>query len=308
MGEAYVRALRVLGIEPLLVGRGRLRAEGLSERLGVETRWGGIDAVEATAPDVAIVAVGHRELSHVASALLERGCRRLLVEKPGGLDRAELERLRGDAEEADAEVFVAYNRRFYPSVDAARLAIQEDGGPLSAAFDFTEIEERVLAAQRDSEGSGEVLARWGLVNSVHVIDLFVHLAGRPERWTAERLGSLPWHPAGARFFGSGVTERNAAFSYLATWSGAGRWSVEVTTSKRKLILQPLEELWVQQKGRFELERAEVDGEPAGLKPGLHGQLCAFLARAAGGDPDPRLCSLDEALAVFDVTQTIFGYG
>jgi predicted dehydrogenase len=307
MGEAYVATLRALGVEPLVVGRSRERVESLGERLGVETRWGGLDAVEQDAPAVAIVAVGPKELPGVASALLERGCRRLLVEKPGALYREDLERLVGRAGEIGAEVFVGYNRRFYPSVDAARLAIEDDGGPLSAAFDFTEIEERVLAAQEGEEGSSELLARWGLVNSVHVIDLFSHLAGRPERWTAERAGSLSWHPAGSLFCGSGVTEQGALFSYLATWAGAGRWSVEVTTTERKLILRPLEELHVQRKGRFEIERVEVSSEPPGLKPGLHGQVGAFLACAAGAPPDPRLCSLDDALAAFDVTRTIFGY-
>ena len=297
MAEAYVLALRALGVEPAVVGRSRERAEALAAQLGVEVRWGGLEAVDAV-PGTAIVAVDPQELAAVTSALLARGCRAVLVEKPGARVRGDLEKLRG------ARVAIGLNRRFYPSVDAARRLIDEDGGPLSASFDFTEIPERVLAEERRRE----VLERWGLVNSLHVIDLFQHLAGLPAEWRGERAGGLQWHPAGARFAGSGCTARGALFGYLATWDGAGRWSVEVTTHARKLVLRPLEELRVQAAGSFALEPVGLEAEPAGLKPGLLGQVRAFLAWAEGGERDPRLCDLDEFLAVFALTEAIFGYG
>jgi hypothetical protein len=161
----------------------------------------------------------------------------------------------------------------------------------------------VLAA-----GHGEeVLARWGLVNSSHVVDLGFHLAGRPREWAQRRRGRLPWHPSGAVFAGAGETEHGALFAYVGTWSGAGRWGVEISTAARKLVLRPLEELRVQEKGSFDVEPVELDAEPAGLKPGLRGQLGAFLSRAAGDEPDPRLCPLREALAVWRETAAIFGY-
>ena len=304
MAEAHVVALRALGVEPVVVGRGRERAEELAERIGVEASWGGLDAFSAPMPDVAVIAVGPAELAGVASSLLERGCRAVLVEKPGALRSEDLERLHGRSRELGADVFVAYNRRFFPSVAAARQAIEEDGGPLSLHFEFTEIEERVTAGRGTAD---QVLARWGLVNSSHVVDLAFHLAGSPRQWVQQRRGALPWHPAGAVFSGSGETERGALFSYLATWSGAGRWSVEVTTAARKLILRPLEALSVQRKGSFEVEPVELDAEPSGLKPGLYGQLAAFLAAAAGEEPDPRLCSLEEALGILRAAQAIFGY-
>src|SRR6516164_4153939 len=110
MAEAYVLALRALGVEPVVVGRGRERAERLRDRLGVEASWGGVGALAAV-PTTAIVAVDPPQLAEVAVALLARGCRAVLVEKPGALVRADLELLRG------GRVAVGLNRRFYPSVD-----------------------------------------------------------------------------------------------------------------------------------------------------------------------------------------------
>jgi predicted dehydrogenase len=298
-GEAHVRALLALGIRPLLVGRSAERVEELAHRLGVDGVAGGVEAVPADAPEAAVVAVGHRELAPVSLHLLDRGCRRLLVEKPGALHRADLERVAATAKAGDAAVFVALNRRFYRSVAAAAEAIEEDGGPLSCSFDFTEVEERVLAAISDPG----VLARWGIVNSMHVIDLFVHLAGLPARCEHRREGALPWHPSGAVFAGSGITDRGALFAYLATWSGSGRWGVELTTSRRKLVLRPLEELHVQSRGSFALEQVALPAQPPGLKEGFLGQARAFLH----GDGDARLCRLDEALTEYALVETMLGY-
>jgi len=299
MGRDHVRAALACGLAPEaieVVALGPERARRLAEETGVGWRAGGVAAL-AEPPPAAVVAVPVLELAGAARELGELGCPYVLLEKPGALSAAELRQLDG------AAVFVAYNRRFYRSVDETRRLVEADGGPLTASFDFTEIEDRVLA-----EGfPPDVLGRWGLVNSTHVIDLFRHLAGAPVRLEAERAGGLAWHPAGSEYAGSGKTDRGALFSYLASWGGAGRWSVEVTTSERKLILRPLEELHVQRKGTFAVERVELEREPPGVKPGLHGQLLAFLAAAAGAEADPRLCTLDDAADLLDLASRILGY-
>jgi predicted dehydrogenase len=147
-----------------------------------------------------------------------------------------------------------------------------------------------------------VLARWGIANSSHVIDLFLHLAGSPARIATERSGALDWHPSGAVFSGAGETETGALFSYAATWSGAGRWGLEVTTAHRKLVLRPLESLAEQETGSFTLRDVALEPEPAETKPGLVAEVRAFLA----GD-DPRLCTIHEALRTLQVTAEICGY-
>jgi predicted dehydrogenase len=304
MGEAYAAALAHHGVADVeALGRGAERVEAFSRRTGLPATPGGTPALaELPAPERAIVAVGPEELAPVTRRLLARGCRSILVEKPGALSSVELRRLAVDAGERGADLFVAFNRRFYPSVDAARVAIAEDGGPLAGGFDFTELADRVLAERGPKGWSDGVLARWGVVNSAHVIDLFFHLAGPPTAWEQRRSGSLPWHPAGAVFAGSGATAAGALFSYRAAWSGAGRWGVEVTTARRRLVLQPLETLTVQQAGSFALERAVLAPEPAGLKPGLAGLVAAFLDGA-----DPRLCRADEAADLLAAAEAIMGY-
>ncbi len=303
-----MKALLAAGFEPgrvLVAGRSNERAEALAARYGVTAVWGGAERVKEP-PPLAIVAVTEESLAPVAAELVERGARRVLVEKPGALRRGPLAELGRTAARAAASVFVAYNRRFYPAVERARSLIEEDGGPLSLAFEFTEIEGRVLDDARQRGLTAQLLERWGIANSLHVIDLAFHLAGPPEHLTAERAGALDWHPAGAVYGGAGTTAVGAVFSYLAVWSGAGRWGIEVTTRERRLVLRPLETLQEQLRGSLALEPVRLPAEPAGLKAGLAGQLAAFLT-ADGDRADPRLCTVEEASRRIELAERILGY-
>ena len=307
----YVKALRVAGVDPgriRVVGRSVESCARFARESGVPCVPGGTAALSTVpVPDAAIVAVSHLSLYETALALLDGGCRFVLLEKPGALERRHLEQLDARARDTGAAVFMALNRRFFPSVDLARRIIAEDGGLLSCFFDFTEVEAQVLAAAAAKQWTPDVLRKLGIVNSLHVIDLFLHLAGMPREWQQYRDGGLSWHPGASRFAGAGVTDRNVVFSYLATWDGAGRWGVELTTPQRKLVLRPLESVACQVKGSFAVEALSVAPEPTGLKPGFLAQAGAFLAAAAGGPVDSRLCTLADALAHVDIVQRIIGY-
>jgi len=239
--------------------------------------------------------------------LIERGYRYILIEKPGALYKSQLEELKALAKKNSAHVFVAFNRRYFPSVDAVRNIIEEDGGLLSCHFDFTELENLVLREKESKHLPDEVLQRWGIVNSFHVIDLFLNLAGRPREWKSFQSGSLPWHPKGATFSGAGITEKNVLFSYLSTWNGAGRWGLELTTSRTKMVLRPLETLSIQKRGRFNVEEVKLQKEPEQLKPGFPAQVKAFLDSSNGLGIDPRLSTIDKTLPHYVVTEKILGY-
>lgn len=296
MAAEHVRALLAHGVAPgdiVVAARRTDRAEHLAAAHGVSAC-----ALDEVRSATAIVAVAEAALVPVARALLSRGATRVLMEKPGALSSAELRELM-----PHDGIFVAYNRRFYPSVVRARELVAQDGGPIAATFDFTEIERLVLADAERRHLPRAVLQRWGIANSLHVIDLAFFLAGDPVELAAKRSGSLEWHAAGARFSGSGTTEVGALFTYIATWDGAGRWSVEVTTRARRLVLRPLEELRQQLHGSFDVRPVAVETPPEGVKPGLAGQLTAFL------DDDARfLCGIGEAVTRLELAERMLGYG
>lgn len=276
MAVAYAAVLQDLGIVPLTIGRGKDSAAAFSRKTGLAVQPGGLEAFLATRPapaHAAIVATSVPQLLRTTTALLDHGVRRVLVEKPGGVDVGEIDAAAAAASNSGAEAFVAYNRRFYASVAAAARMIAEDGGLTSITFEFTELADRV----GPSPHPAAVKRNWLLANSTHVIDLAFHLAGPPADLAAFTAGSLGWHPAAARFAGSGITETGAAFSYHADWDAPGRWGVEAMTRARRLILRPLEQLQVQLRNSMDIHEVEIADElDRGYKPGVHAQTRAFL--------------------------------
>ncbi|NYT39227.1 Gfo/Idh/MocA family oxidoreductase [Sphingomonas sp. R-74633] len=302
MAVDYWNVLTAMSVPITVVGRSEASAARFQEKTGAECVAGGIENYLATAPvlpEVAIVAVTVEQLAPVARALIDAGVLRLLVEKPGALNEAALTQLAETARARGAQVYIAYNRRFYASVIEARRIIAEEGGVRSLTFEFNEwshIIERIPKAPGVKEN-------WLVGNSTHVIDLAFHLAGSPTELYALTSGGLAWHPSASTFVGAGRTESGALFSYHANWAAPGRWGVEVLLPSKRLIFRPLEGLQYISLGKVAPVEIELDDAlDKQFKPGLYRQVEVML------DGDVGLCTLDEQLANWPIYKRIANYG
>jgi predicted dehydrogenase len=301
MSQDYAKVLLALDQSFIVVGRSEPSALLFEQRVGRPVKRGGLETSlqSEQAPEQAIVAVGVEQLAATTFALIKAGTKQILLEKPGGLNLAEIDSLDQYASEYGAQVLIAYNRRFYGSVDQARRYILEDGGILSAHFEFTEWPHKIAPLQM-ADGVKE---HWVLGNSSHVIDLAFHLIGRPTDWKSWHSGYIDWHPASARFSGAGISENGVLFSYLSDWQAPGRWGLEILTRKRRLILRPLEQLQVVNLGSVVVEPAEaVNMLDNDYKPGLYKQTKAFLS----GD-DTLFCKLSEQVRNVQIYSEMAGY-
>ena len=301
MAQDYVKVLLALDQSFIVVGRSEPSALLFEERVGRAVRRGGLESSlqRDQAPEQVIVAVGVEQLASTAVGLIKAGTKRILLEKPGGLNLSEIDSLNKYACEHGARVLIAYNRRFYGSVEQARQYILEDGGVLSAHFEFTEW-SHVIAPLQKADGVKE---HWVLGNSSHVIDLAFHLIGRPADWKSWHSGSIDWHPTAARFSGAGRSENGVLFSYLSDWQAPGRWGVEILTRKRRLILRPMEQLQVINLGSVVVEPVEaLTTLDKDYKPGLYAQTKAFLS----GD-DTLFCKLSEQVRNVQMYSEMAGY-
>lgn len=301
MAQDYATVFEALQQPFAVIGRSESSALAFEEKTGHSVTRGGLDCAlrKSEVPDMAIVAVGVEQLASTTEALIRAGTKRILLEKPGGLNLAEIDSLDQCAVEYGAEVLIAYNRRFYGSVEQARQFIDEDGGVLSAQFEFTEW-SHVIAPLQKASG---VKAHWALGNSSHVIDLAFHLIGMPADWRSWNAGSIDWHPSSARFAGAGVTEKGVMFSYLSDWQAPGRWGLEIMTRKRRLILRPMEQLQFTKLGSVAVEPVEATNTlDKDFKPGLYRQTKAFLA----GD-DALFCTLSEQVRNARIYSQMAGY-
>lgn len=276
MSVDYIKVLHALDVPFEVIGRGERSARECTRETGLPVLCGGIDAYVcdgAELPETAIVAVGVEELAHVTKSLLRSGIKKILVEKPGGVDHDEIRSVWEETEKCRANVYVAYNRRFYSSVRKAREIIRDDGGPTSFNFEFTEWSHQIV----DLEKAPGIKENWLLANSSHVIDLAFFLGGKPKTMTCYKAGALDWHPSGSIYAGAGISERGALFSYQANWEAPGRWGVEILTRKHRLIFRPLEKLQIQNIGSVAIQEVSLDDDlDSRFKPGLYLQVQAFL--------------------------------
>ena len=303
MAQDYIKVLNGLDYDFLVIGRGESNSTLCKNKLGCETISGGLEKFLSTNPEkctYAIVAVGVDRLYKTTKNLLNYGIKNILVEKPGALRKEEFGELNDLARKIGSNLLVAYNRRFYAAVLKAEEIIQNDGGITSFNFEFTEWAHEIEALEKPQI----VKEKWFLANSTHVVDLAFYLGGKPKELFTYTSGSLNWHPSASIFNGSGISEKNALFSYQANWESAGRWSVEILTKEHRLILRPMEKLQIQKRGSIAQEFDEnidytLDEK---YKPGLYLQTKNFLE----GSLD-KMCDIQEQFKMIDIYNKMANY-
>ena len=301
MAQNYAFVLKALKQSFEVIGRSESSGLAFEKVTGQRVKVGGLKAnlKKNFFPKTAIVAVNIEQLADVTKELILAGTKRILLEKPGALNLKEIHALNLLAIEKRAEVLIAYNRRFYHSVQKMKESIVEDGGALSINFDFTEWAHTVKHLQCNFN----VKKNWLIANSSHVIDLAFHLCGKPKDWKYWHEGSLDWHPASARFCGSGITDQGIIFSYLSDWQCPGRWGLELMTAKRRFILRPMEQLQVIKLGSLLAETIEPENEiDKDFKPGLFLQTKNFLEETRSA-----FCTLSEQVENMKTYSKIAGY-
>lgn len=288
MAKEYAKVLTALQQPFTVIGRSEKNCEEIAAAYSCKCFPGGIDAFLATKPETpanAIITVGIEALSPVARLLADYGVKNILLEKPGVGYPSEITALSECVEKNNANVLLAYNRRFYASVLKAEEIIKEDGGVRSFNFEFTEWSHVIETLVK----TNEEWHNWFLGNSTHVIDTAFFLGGKPAELCAFHQGSLEWHPASAVFSGAGRSESGALFSYHANWQSPGRWVLEVLTAKSRLVFKPMETLQIQLIGSVAVNPVEIDDKlDKEFKPGLYLQTKNFLE-----ENYERFCTLAE---------------
>jgi len=272
----YVKVLQGLNKPFIVIGRGEKSAAKFEDVTNIKVIRGGVENFLIQKPPIpkhAIVVVRTDQLSAVTICLLNYGIKNILVEKPGALIKENLIEMNNIAEQLAAKVVIGYNRRFYSSTEKAKQIIEKDGGVTSFHFEFTEwghIIEKL-------DAPANILEKWFLANSTHVVDLAFYLGGIPKQISCFTDGKTKWHKSASVFAGAGVTENGALFSYQANWEAPGRWSVEILTKKHRLIFRPMEALKIQNLNSIKIDDVEINNElDLKYKPGLLLQTKAFL--------------------------------
>jgi predicted dehydrogenase len=301
IAQEYAKVLNALNKQYQIIGRGEEKARQVEEALGCKVITGGLDSFLTSNPELpeaAIVATNLGSLAPNTMALVKYGVKRILCEKPGFLFPEECEKVAKVAKDNNAEVFQAYNRRFFASVMEAERIIAEDGGLKSFNFEFTEW-GHVIAKYNKPQ---DELKNWFYANSTHVVDLAFFLGGTPVEMINYSKDEADWHKP-INFAGAGRTDKDVLFNYQANWDAPGRWAVELLTSQHRIYLKPMEQLQLQDKGSVKIYPVEIDDHlDKEFKPGFYLETKAFLE----GDTE-RLCSIGQQCThVINIYNKILG--
>lgn len=304
MGAAHLQALEALAPDSLTGWAPISYSRTVERNVGVAIVRR--DQLEVTLAEVrpthVVIASPVETLTPIAIKIMKAGVKHILIEKPAALDQHECSLLMNCATETGAEIYVAYNRRFYASVRGALSHMRAAGESIeSILFEFNE-----AMPPEGPSATPEVKARWLLANSMHVIDAAFHPVGLPDMQHSQfqHFGGLSWHPTASIFVGSGVTMTGVPFAFHANWDAPGRWGFEWMTKSTRYVFRPMEKLSIMPRGRFDLKPIVLDDEiDTQFKPGVYYQNKAFLEgeRAAG------LVTLSDAFLLIPLAQKIAGY-
>lgn len=305
MAKEYFRVLSDQKIPVTVIGNSEAKAKDFSDSFHVDVHIGGLESfLKKRAQGLnefthAIVTVGEDQAPHCVELLVQNGLKEILLEKPGAVSVQDFRELAKKIPQ-EAHVFIAYNRRFYSSVQEI-LRLTNGGAEItSVTFEFTEWSDSIAKLNKKAS----MKESWLFLNSTHVIDLAFFLGGGVETLTSFKKGSLDWHSKASRFAGAGLSSEGVCYSYSANWDAPGRWGVEVLTKNQKYILRPLEELRIQKRNSIDFEKvdvplADIDKK---FKPGLQLQVESFLG-------DRRyLKTLQDQLIACDLYETILEGG
>jgi predicted dehydrogenase len=277
MGKEYSKVLQGMSVTTTVVGHSEAGCASFEAATGCVAIAGGIDNYLATHSIAhithTIIATSVEVMQANCVALIAHGAQAILVEKPAAGSLKDVSDLADLVASQQVEMYIAYNRRFYASVQHARRMIVADGGVRSFLFEFTEWSHVIGGLEKPLE----VKQNWFLGNSTHVIDLAFFMGGAPTTlYAVSSEGSLAWHKQSV-FAGSGKSEIGALFAYHANWQGPGRWWLEVITAQHRLEFRPLEKLKMTPIGSVNASFVEIDEVlDTKYKPGLYLQTEAFL--------------------------------
>ena len=299
----HFKVLMALDISTTVIGRSKTSCDHFYSKTAIKPFSNGLQNNLALygAPKEAIVSVSIDQLFSCTKLLIEKGCKKILIEKPGALEIKELIKLKELKDRYKANLWIAYNRRFYESVRLLKTLTEDDHGIKSLVFEFTEFS----SSFQNPNLSDKIKEKTLICNSSHVIDLAFNLIGEPKenKWSYFHSGYLEKHKSSSRFHGSGISKKNIPFSYHADWECPGRWGIDIMTTKSRFILRPLEKLQIITKGS--LEAKFVDSSPtleSKFKPGFYEQCKEFIS-----ENHTNLKTLEEQINSFKIYKMMAGY-
>jgi hypothetical protein len=297
----HVAALRAAGFDlrHIAARRGSTRAPELAREWSIPEVWSDPAELISSGNWDAIVLAASTEATPNLLRLALRTERPCLVEKPVSFDPVQIREFLGN----DSKLRVAYNRRHYESVRAAR----HFAGQGTCMFRL-ELPDGVGTDADELQGLRSVRE-----NSVHGLDLLACVVGRYE---VERVFTLG-NPRGR--MAVVTTEFGHVGSIVLNWNCPANFSLILDRAPHRFELRPFElgKLFqgmevIEPTPELPVRRytpkvaSEVNSFPGsdGIKPGFLSQAIALKRRVTAGSWDDGMATIDDAAFAAEVAAAL----
>src|SRR3990167_444072 len=252
---------------------------------------------ENTMADLVVIAVPELAANTIAKKCFQFSWS-VLMEKPAGYNLQDAQDILHAAELNNSNVMVAFNRRFYSSIQAVYKDLASHHEKR-----FIHIQDQQSYQEaRHYKHPEEVVQNFMYANSIHNIDLFRYF-GRGE--VIKITPILPWKGESTE-----IMLIHMAFSsgdqglYQGLWQGPGPWACTVSTISKRWHLQPLEQASIQWVGERKLQPIEIDELDKHYKPGFVRQAEAVIKNIRG--EFNQAISLKESFLTMQLINKMFG--
>lgn len=232
----------------------------------------------------------------------------IMVEKPVSLYATDLEPLINQGR----PILVGYNRRFYRTVQEARIDVTERGPVLA----HMSIPDSVTTPNHPDEDPG-YLKRF-FSNSIHGLDMLRYVFGNLKLEHVQRNRNYNGAITGlAAIF---TADGGSTVQLSANWKTPANFTLTLDHPGRRLELKPFEEAAVYEGMEIiepnpespirsfrpkRTEQVKLDEWDYILKPGFLGQAKAFLTLINGGNPSPA-ATLEDAHEALKLAEQLTG--
>jgi predicted dehydrogenase len=306
IAEFHVPALRAAGFEVAAVCArpGSTRARDFANRHGIAQVLPDTSSMLAARDrwDALVIAIPIEDTLAVLLEAVATGAP-VLVEKPVAYRASDLAPLLG----RPLPVQVAYNRRFYRTVAAARDEVR-NGPPVMATL--------TLPESVGMEGADGMLHFFS--NSVHGLDMIRFVFGDVTVTAVKRLSDERGRPCGLAALLQ--SPRGDVVQFIGNWGAPANFALTIDRPGRRLELRPLEaaavftdmqvveptiEVPIRTYRPVQSDRVDLDAVDARLKPGFFAQAEAFARLCQGEDPAPA-ARLEDAHAALVLAEALAG--
>ena len=247
--------------------------------------------------DLVIIATPIPKLLPALLSAISYDQKNFLIEKPGSIYKNDFENLSKSIQ--NVQIRIAYNRLVYPNFIKLKTLLDKEKIS-SCRFSITERSDKISSLNKDPE----ILQRWGISNTLHVLSMISNIIGLPEKSSFFTSGELSWHVSGSKFVGAGLSEKNIPFSYHGDWQSRSGWGIEIFTKENTYKLEPLESLTrLTNDGGW--EPISFDCAFPELKFGMAEEIAIMLSE--NSNFSEYLPSVQNGMELIELAESIFQY-